>query len=70
MLRVCSEPGCTTLTLGSLCLEHEPVVAFRAFPRGRPYGLKDGAVLSRMTARVATAEKEPATGVVLLEGAG
>jgi hypothetical protein len=25
MLRVCSEPGCTTLTLGRLCMEHEPV---------------------------------------------
>jgi hypothetical protein len=25
MLRVCSEPGCTTLTLGRLCIDHEPV---------------------------------------------
>lgn len=25
MLRVCSQPGCTTLTLGRLCIDHEPV---------------------------------------------
>lgn len=25
MLRICSEPGCTTLTLGRLCIDHEPV---------------------------------------------
>ncbi|HZT45096.1 MAG TPA: hypothetical protein VFA24_02860 [Gaiellaceae bacterium] len=27
MLRVCSEPGCTTLTLGLLCIDHEPVAS-------------------------------------------
>lgn len=27
MLRVCSEPGCTTLTLGRLCIDHEPVLS-------------------------------------------
>ena len=37
MLRTCQADGCETLTLGSLCLAHEPPVAPRRFPRGRPY---------------------------------
>lgn len=36
LLRPCTAPGCTTLTLGMLCLAHEPPVA-RVFPRGRPF---------------------------------
>jgi hypothetical protein len=39
MLRTCEAPGCETLTLGSLCLAHEPPSAPRRFPRGRPYRL-------------------------------
>jgi hypothetical protein len=30
MLRVCGHPGCTTLTLGALCLEHEQAPVQRA----------------------------------------
>jgi hypothetical protein len=41
MLRKCVHPGCETLTLGSLCIHHEPPVEPRTFPRGRPYRLKD-----------------------------
>jgi hypothetical protein len=37
MLRICAHPDCTTLTLGTLCLVHEPPVAAEAWPRGRPY---------------------------------
>ena len=37
MLRVCEEKHCTTLTLGTWCLEHEPVGEPRRFPRGRPF---------------------------------
>jgi len=36
LLRVCSHPECSTLTMGELCLEHEaPVV--KTFARGRPF---------------------------------
>ena len=39
MVHVCRVPGCETLTLGSLCLAHEPPAEPRYFPRGRPYRL-------------------------------
>jgi len=39
MLRTCEAVGCDTLTFGPLCLAHEPPVAPRRFPRGRPYRL-------------------------------
>jgi len=32
MLRVCGHPGCGTLTLGELCIEHEQSPAQRADP--------------------------------------
>jgi hypothetical protein len=41
MLNVCRASGCETLTLGALCLTHEPPLEQRYFPRGRPYRLKD-----------------------------
>jgi hypothetical protein len=55
MLRVCGHPGCATLTLGELCLEHEqsPVrradlrqaraVAALAVPRARRRAKEGGA---------------------------
>jgi len=36
VIRACDQPGCSTLTLGPLCLAHELPVT-RTFPRGRPY---------------------------------
>ena len=36
MLSVCPEPGCTTLTMGGTCVEHDPPVTV-TFTRGRPY---------------------------------
>ena len=36
MLRVCSFPGCETLTLGVTCIVHE-VQARRPLPVGRPF---------------------------------
>lgn len=33
MLRVCGHPGCGTLTLGELCIEHEQSPAQRTDPR-------------------------------------
>ena len=36
MLAVCPAPGCTRLTMGGTCVEHdEPVTV--SFPRGRPF---------------------------------
>ena len=37
LLQLCRHPGCTTLTIGGLCVEHEPVQEARVFPRGRPF---------------------------------
>ena len=37
LLQICAHPGCTVLTIGELCLEHEPVRESRTFPRGRPF---------------------------------
>jgi hypothetical protein len=36
MVMTCAEPGCSTLTLGRLCIAHEPKVA-QVFVRGRPW---------------------------------
>jgi len=41
MLRTCEYPDCTTLTLGALCVVHEPAVATQRFPRGRPYSRRE-----------------------------
>ena len=37
MLHVCGYEGCETLTLGGLCIAHEPPLEERVFPRGRPF---------------------------------
>ena len=36
MLSVCPEPGCSMLTMGGTCVEHDPPVTI-TFPRGRPH---------------------------------
>jgi hypothetical protein len=36
MVMTCAEPGCSTLALGRLCIEHEPKTT-QAFVRGRPW---------------------------------
>lgn len=36
MLSLCTEPGCTTLTLGGTCVAHDPPVKL-VFTRGRPF---------------------------------
>ena len=36
LLSVCSHPGCTTVTMGGTCVEHDAPVNIE-FPRGRPY---------------------------------
>jgi FMN reductase [NAD(P)H] len=40
MLSVCPVPGCTALTMGGTCVEHDPPVKI-VFPRGRPFSLED-----------------------------
>jgi hypothetical protein len=40
MLQTCGAPDCETLTFGALCINHEPPVEPRHFPRGRPYRLR------------------------------
>jgi hypothetical protein len=37
LLQLCLHPGCTTWTIGTVCVAHEPVREPRVFPRGRPY---------------------------------
>jgi len=37
MLRTCDHDGCSTLTLGRLCIDHEPPAVEKVFPRGRPF---------------------------------
>jgi hypothetical protein len=41
MLRICDHPDCTTLTLGTFCVTHEPPAALERFPRGRPYARRE-----------------------------
>ena len=41
MLRICAHPDCNTLTLGTLCLTHEPPIAAERWPRGRPYSRRE-----------------------------
>ena len=36
LLDVCPVPGCSTITMGGTCVEHDPPVK-TVFPRGRPY---------------------------------
>ena len=49
MLAVCPAPGCTRLTMGGTCVEHDAPVA-ETFPRGRPFvsesGLADSSVVA------------------------
>ena len=38
IIRACSTEGCSTLTMGEDCIDHEPPVpATVVFPRGRPF---------------------------------
>ena len=38
MLSVCVIPGCSRLTMGGTCVEHDSPVSI-VFPRGRPYAV-------------------------------
>jgi len=58
MLRICAHPDCTTLTLGALCVTHEPPVEVVSWPRGRPYSRRTRR-LPAAAAQIVTAEEEP-----------
>jgi hypothetical protein len=69
MLRTCRAADCSTLTLGSFCLVHEPPRAPRRYPRGRPYRPQHAEVAA--VAEIGDpARKKHGSGVVLMEGAG
>jgi hypothetical protein len=44
----CTAPGCETLTMGPLCVEHDSPVT-RVFVRGRPFVRRGGALELRYT---------------------
>jgi hypothetical protein len=67
MLEICTFPGCSTLTIGRLCLRHEPASGPRVFPRGRPHPRHDGE-RKLLTVTLPAAEKELVPDVVLMEG--
>jgi len=58
MLRVCAHRDCSTLTLGMLCVVHEPPVEVRRWPRGRPYARRERRPADAAT-QIATAEHQP-----------
>jgi hypothetical protein len=50
LLTPCSAPGCSTLTMGGTCVEHDlPVTT--VFPRGRPYIAEPDAFAESLRAR-------------------
>lgn len=51
MLAVCPEPGCTRLTMGGTCVEHDMPVSV-AFPRGRPFVPELSRLDEQLAARV------------------
>ena len=59
MLRICAHQDCTTLTLGTLCVVHEPPIEARSWPRGRPYSRRERR-LPAGAASFVTPEEDPA----------
>ena len=67
MLRVCAHRDCSTLTLGTLCVVHEPPVTVRRWPRGRPYSRRERR-LPAETSPIVTGEDPTTAGVVSFGG--
>jgi hypothetical protein len=67
MLQVCDFPGCSTLTIGPLCLHHEPAPVHRIYPRGRPYPPLQRLLPPRVFSEP-SAKEELIPDVVLMEG--
>jgi hypothetical protein len=55
MLAVCPVPGCSRITMGGTCVEHDQPVT-TVFPRGRPYVVD----VQSLTQSVRTTEESPA----------
>ena len=51
MLAVCPEPGCTRLTMGGTCVEHDTPVSV-TYPRGRPFAPELAQLDEHLAARV------------------
>lgn len=68
MLRICGHPDCTTLTLGALCVVHEPPVEARRWPRGRPYSRRERRLPAGVAQIVATDEEPTPAGAVSFGG--
>ena len=47
MLSTCTEPGCTTLTMGGTCVEHDLPVTV-TFERGRPFVVEASPAVERV----------------------
>jgi hypothetical protein len=62
LLQLCTHPGCATLTIGGLCIEHEPVLPARVFPRGRPFPPVPRGFERRSVASLRAREVTAATG--------
>jgi hypothetical protein len=58
MLRICAHEDCTTMTLGTFCVAHEPPLEVAAWPRGRPYSRRERR-LPAGAAQIVTADDEP-----------
>jgi hypothetical protein len=55
MLSACPAPGCSTLTMGGTCVEHDPPASV-AFPRGRPHVAAHAVGRSRRDRRTGSTE--------------
>lgn len=51
MLAVCPEPGCTRLTMGGTCVEHDSPVSV-TYPRGRPFARELSQLDEHLAARI------------------
>ncbi len=69
MLRICAHQDCTTLTLGTLCVAHEPPSEARRWPRGRPYSKRERR-LPPGVAPFVTTDDEPAPARAVSFGGG
>jgi hypothetical protein len=50
LLTPCTAPGCSTLTMGGTCVEHDVPVT-TVFPRGRPFVAEADAFAESLRAR-------------------
>jgi hypothetical protein len=68
MLRICAHEDCTTLTLGTFCVAHEPPVEVESWPRGRPYSRRKRRLPAGAAPVVAPEEAPAPAGAVSFGG--